>query len=567
MNEYDNIPFNPNPGETPDVSAASADFQDTRPAAAESAVPQPDSLRPRTDPAAPLAASFGKYGLLCLAAGVFYTFCFYKNPSSITWPVFTAAGYLLLYRVLTMLGVSIKKDSWFPAGISVLMSASMCLSANNLLHVFTRLALLLLLAVFLIHQFYDDLSWNIGKYVSAIAVYLCTTVLSFPIPFRHAASYAGGQSKSRTGKTILLAAAGICFSIPFALIIIFMLGDADAVFADIVLHLFEDILNLRTILAVIFESLAASVLFYCILCSRYKRTVPTEMKDRRIGNPVLAISFLSIFVASYLLFCGIQVFYLFLHQGTLPESMTYAEYAHQGFFQLVFVVFVNLALVLCCLKYFRASSVLRLTLTTVSFCTCIMIASAAYRMVLYVSSYRLTFLRILVLWFLAMVAVLMGGIFLLIYRETFPLFRFCLVVVSVFYTAFVLVKPDAVIARYNLTHGGPMNYMDYSYLRSLSADAAPALLRYLPADDVLFESWGGREGYLDSYLKNKIRSSHMAAPNYAEILNNEPQNSDIQNSDPQYESPESQTNRVPVSLRRYNFSEARVIGIHSVLHH
>ena len=509
MSEYDNLSVNQNPEDKSGITAPA----------------------PRIDPAAPLAAKFGKYGLLCLAAGIFYTFCFYKNPHSVTWPVFTIAGYLLLIKALSGLGVKIKKDSWFIVGISVLLSSSICLSASGLLHFYSRLALVLLLAVFLIHQFYQDLAWNIGKYISAIAVYLCTTVLSFPVPFHHAARYAGGQSKSRAGKNILLVSAGICFSIPFALIIIFLLGDADAVFADIILRLFQDILNVRTVLAVIFESLAAAVLFYCILCSRYKKTVTEEIKDRRSGNPVLAVSFLSIFVIAYLLFCGIQIFYLFLHQGTLPETMTYAEYAHQGFFQLVFVVFINLVLVLCCLKYFKSNTVLRLTLTVVSFCTCIMIASAAYRILLYVSCYRLTFLRLLVLWFLAMVAVLMAGVFLLIYRETFPLFRFCLVVVSVFYTSFALVRPDAVIANYNLTHGGALNWNDYAYLRTLSADAVPALNRYLADSEVLLESWGGRDGFLRSFYEYKNRSSRMAAPD---------------------------SDKPHVSLRNYNFSEAKL---------
>ena len=38
--------------------------------------------------------------------------------------------------------------------------------------------------------------------------------------------------------------------------------------------------------------------------------------------------------------------------------MTYAGYARQGFFQLLFVALLNLVMVLLCLKYFRRSKLL-----------------------------------------------------------------------------------------------------------------------------------------------------------------------------------------------------------------
>lgn len=44
--------------------------------------------------------------------------------------------------------------------------------------------------------------------------------------------------------------------------------------------------------------------------------------------------------------CLIQIVYLFGEWGTLPGNYTYASYARKGFFQLVFVCLINLALVL-----------------------------------------------------------------------------------------------------------------------------------------------------------------------------------------------------------------------------
>ena len=89
-------------------------------------------------------------------------------------------------------------------------------------------------------------------------------------------------------------------------------------------------------------------------------------------------------------------------------------------------------------------------LLVISLCTYVMIASAFYRMILYVGQYRLTFLRLFVLWFLILLAVIMAGVVLVTFKNRFPLFRYCLVVTAVFYLVFAWMKPDYQIARYNL---------------------------------------------------------------------------------------------------------------------
>lgn len=47
----------------------------------------------------------------------------------------------------------------------------------------------------------------------------------------------------------------------------------------------------------------------------------------------------------YAIFCFIQISYLFTKM-TLPEGFTYAEYARQGFFELMIVTFINFAIIL-----------------------------------------------------------------------------------------------------------------------------------------------------------------------------------------------------------------------------
>ena len=136
-------------------------------------------------------------------------------------------------------------------------------------------------------------------------------------------------------------------------------------------------------------------------------------------------------------------------------------------------------------------------------------------MIIYIRYYYLTFLRILVLWALALLAVLFVGIIINIMKDTFPLFRYSMAVVTVLYLALSFAHPDYIIARVNVSNashspawlqleqGGNQvsqehmenssqkevlegsffltskPYQDYLYLSELSADAAPVLVPYL----------------------------------------------------------------------------------------
>ena len=155
----------------------------------------------------------------------------------------------------------------------------------------------------------------------------------------------------------------------------------------------------------------------------------------------------------------------------LPENYTYAGYAREGFFQLLAVSIINFLLVLICLYLFQESKALRIILSMICGCTFIMILSSALRMILYIDTYALTFLRLFVLWALAVIFLLMTGVTVFIFYRRFPLFLYGLAVIGVCYIFLSFSKPDYVIARYNLVNGA-----DYNYLSRLSADAAPAIL-------------------------------------------------------------------------------------------
>ena len=178
----------------------------------------------------------------------------------------------------------------------------------------------------------------------------------------------------------------------------------------------------------------------------------------------------------YMIYCGVQIIYLFMgFDKGLPAGVTYAEYARSGFFELLFVSFINFFLVLASNAFFAKNKFLKILLFMISGCTFIMIGSSAYRMILYIKQYHLTFLRVMVLWFLLVLTLFIIGLLMEIQQKKFSLFRYMVVVMMCCYIPFVYSRPEALIAEYNISQGN-MTWDDIHYLiYSGYYDSIPAL--------------------------------------------------------------------------------------------
>jgi len=115
----------------------------------------------------------------------------------------------------------------------------------------------------------------------------------------------------------------------------------------------------------------------------------------------------------------------------------------------------------------------------ISACTYVMLVSAAYRMILYISVYHLTFLRVFVLWAIAVMAIVMLGITVFIFKKEFPIFRYMLISITVLYIGFAVVHPDYWIAKYNIEQDKTEDGIDeWQLVFNLSLDAAVPVLEY-----------------------------------------------------------------------------------------
>lgn len=450
--------------------------------------------------------------------GVVFTICLYENLSGITFPLITAVLLLLSCLFLRRTGIRIRRDSLGYAGGILLLGISTCMTDNMFFHFFNIVGIVLLFMMGMIHQMYEDKEWGFTEYVEKFFVMVGTWVVSIVAPFTQSVNNKEKTEKKswKIDKNVKAAIAGILAALLFFLIVFPLLFTSDKIFQNMFVKAFQWLdpwmlfreFDLWNLLGILFTFLFGMFGLYSFFAGLFRMNLG-EKKESGRGkiNYVTGVAFTGVLAAVYLLYAGIQIVYLFLRLDTgLPDGMTYSQYAHEGFWQLLFVSIINFTAVIICIRIFEDKRILKGLLCIVSLCTCVMILSAGYRMALYVSEYQLTFLRVLVLWFLGVLMFIFFGVLYFIFRRNFRLFRYITLIVSVCYIGLSLIHVDQRIAEYNIANTQDMNEGDLNYLiYGLSKDAAPALAQIdlEKAENLWMIS------YLDDYF-NQIRSEHEA---------------------------------------------------------
>lgn len=420
--------------------------------------------------------NFGIYGLVSLIFGLSFTFFFFKTWLGFNVFVFSLLIIILLCFIINKLSLRIKTGTkLYYIGV-LLLGVSTCLTANGVLQFLNILGILFLLDLSLLHQFYENKHWDFAKHCGRMfgMIFYSFAAVGTPvidgIKFLKSTRYL----KNDKVRNIIF---GLIISLPLLLIITILLSNADLVFDNITGNIFNTIFSadiFYIILMIIFGFFAC----YCILCGALFNSGVEDNRIRTKANPTIAATFMVVLCLIYALFCGIQLVFLFADGlFALPAEFTFAEYARKGFFELLAVTFINIVIMLICNALFTESRLLRILITCMTACTYIMITSATYRMLLYIGAYHLTFLRLFVLLTLLIDAFVLTGIIILQYKKDFPLFRYCVVIISVCYIAFSFAKPDYFIATYLATQKEVLDQQDMAYLtRDLSLDAAPVVL-------------------------------------------------------------------------------------------
>ncbi|MBW3594477.1 MAG: DUF4173 domain-containing protein [Actinobacteria bacterium] len=210
-------------------------------------------------------------------------------------------------------------------------------------------------------------------------------------------------------------------------------------------------------------------------------SAPGEEAVRKPVEWVVPIAILDLLFAS---FVAVQMTVLFggRHHVELTPGLTYAEYARQGFFQLLAVAALVLIVVAVTIHVARPKDaterrLAQATLGMLCLLTLVVLSSAWYRLGIYEDVYGLTRLRVSVYAAIAWLACIFA--FVIAAGVTWRagwLPRAAALLTAAGLLVFTIANPDALIAERNVARYHATGSIDASYLASLSEDAIPVLV-------------------------------------------------------------------------------------------
>lgn len=265
-----------------------------------------------------------------------------------------------------------------------------------------------------------------------------------------------------------------------------LLASADAAFSEALGQLVPEI-NLGTVFGWLFLAVVGGLIAVAAL---YTLAAPPDLStvdragERRLGllEWAPAIGALALLFAGFVV---VQFTTLFGGQRHVQRvaGLSYAEYARSGFWQLMFVTLLTVAVLGGVSRWARRERpaeriLLRVLLGLISALSVVIVASALSRMWTYQKVYSFTGERIFVMAF----EMLLGTVFLMIIAagvrwkgRWIPGTTLALAVAMLLGLA--VLNPEDYVARRNTLRYEQTGKIDAWYLRALSADATPALAK------------------------------------------------------------------------------------------
>ncbi len=414
--------------------------------------------------------------------------------------IFTTVLCLSAWVYFRMSGIRQTKESIFFLAVSILASIPFFL--------FDNIMIKMLDFVFLSVSFVLWICFSTGRQMgSKLSVYLIGDLISqlLIVPFSNFGScFKGvtGVSKNlRQGKGILAALIGIIVFLPVLAVVVNQLTAADAAFEHLIdsIHFSFSADVLRYFMEALLGIPVAFYLYGLVYGDRYglhtEHITPEALEKNaaafRVAPGSAVYAALTALNAVYLLFFLAQAAYLFSAFGnSLPETMTYAEYARRGFFELCTVAGINLCVIVLTQLITKrkvsdstgekpsASKMLRVESAVLCVFTMLLIATALSKMGMYINYYGLTQLRVYTTWFMVLLFIVFA-VTLLRQFKNFNGTRILAVSFVLLFLTLCLGNADGMIAKYNIERyrEGTLETLDINDLGRLSDAAVPYLFQ------------------------------------------------------------------------------------------
>ncbi len=446
-------------------------------------------------------------------------YCFFNTNG-----FFTTAAFLLTFACsaayLLVSGLRPTARQWVSAGILCVFTSVFSITASGLLHVLCFLFLtafqfwwvqaVCIKARFVTRYFGFDLARTV----------FAQPFFSFGDAFRAIRAGKGGKH-SAAAVTVI---AGIAVTVPLTLIVAVLLSMADEglnkMFSDITDHLLE--IDLFDLVPQFLFAFPAGMIIFGMIRAEAKqklRPLPSDVYYNDRMQRMKKLPGLGVFAGVtpicllYLLYVFSQAnYFISAFYGKLPANMAYSEYARRGFFELCAIAVINLAVILFMLAFSKRrsdghSAALRFYNTALCGFTLFIIATALAKMIMYISEYGLTRLRLYTAWFMVLLAVIFA---VLLIRAFVPKLHTAAIISAAFIALFGVLcfsRPDALIAQYNITQyeSGKLDNLDVEMLCGLSDDAYVVMLEhYDTVHGQAFKWYNNKTDMFDDELDNRI---------------------------------------------------------------
>lgn len=457
-----------------------------------------------------------------LISAIIYVYAFLTNE-----PVFNNIGlvvFTVAFLALFIFTASYRKALYHPQSLWLLLPIAVLLVdivvfSSETTQVLSTLAIHGLLGLFILSATSRQKQVNpfTSKLFGALAL-LGSVEESVKSYFRHLHAIAfPPQSHHQLTRRVI---AGILIALPILLIFVLIFVQADALFSQSIERLIskETIFeHSATLLKTLFFFTALSILFLLSIGSH------NENSDKVIAikeqDPLILSIVLILLNALFAAFNFFQVKYVLLGKQTeeffLKNNISYADYVHEGFFQLVFACVIVAAIIGTFSLLAKRNSKKPLFIATQILLiaqTMVVASSAMKRLWLYQDAYGYTVERLHVQWFIYFLAamIVLGFIATTIHRWKWYV-RLLIIPSVAAFCLVVSVNTESLVAEKNIARYHAGEELDVHYLLTFSSDAIEPLkaieaLGLRSQLDEEFTATDRLQYFIDQYRDNKSRS-------------------------------------------------------------
>lgn len=201
---------------------------------------------------------------------------------------------------------------------------------------------------------------------------------------------------------------GLLIAVPILIIIILLLTSADRYFSSFLNNIFSTFkfsLNLNDIIEIGITLVLSFIFIFSTCINIYQMRKAKDFQNKKISiSNITTYIILGLVNLVYILFLVSEISKLTTNFLNVPIEYTYANYAREGFFQLLGVSTINFIILLFYKNFanYEDSKWIKYLLLTIIFFSIFIIINSYYRMGLYIFEYGFTILRLQVILFLTM---------------------------------------------------------------------------------------------------------------------------------------------------------------------